>query len=283
MKTFHKLTYKYEDRTHIWKTKCDTLIHLYHNFITEFEIKINLLKLASTIGYLEGIIEKLRATRETHTEEPVLYTKMQIANLLDDGNTTLDSMSDMDPSVYAINYLVSSQYHKSRQYSLFSIHSRGVPLNIQSVNDLSLLLLGDNIYNFGELLAHPIYLLQAINSGDLVLHQEFCVVHKAALSAQPVLVQNKNKLLEKINILCLMEIIFSCPVEDRTIPLSIIAERTKLSMEDVELLLMKCLSLLQRNNLVVASIGAMLSWVGSLYVLRRRKRWLRLQYFFILS
>ncbi|MCL7029835.1 hypothetical protein MKW94_015621, partial [Papaver nudicaule] len=86
------------------------------------------------------------------------------------------------------------------------------------------------------------YILQAFNSGDLVRYQELCVVHQAALSAQPALVQNERKLLQKINILCLMEIIFSRPAEDRTIPLSIIAERTRLSVEDVELLLMKSLS-----------------------------------------
>lgn len=34
----------------------------------------------------------------------------------------------------------------------------------------------------------------------------------------------------------------SRPAEDRTIPLSVIAERTKLSIEDVEHLLMKSLS-----------------------------------------
>lgn len=120
----------------------DALIQLYHNFITDFETKINLLKLAhfavivsrqyaekeAAIGYLEGVIEKLRATKETRIEEPVLYIKMQIAlfkleqgeqkeckNLLDDGKTTLDSMTDIDPSVYASFYWVSSQYHKARQ------------------------------------------------------------------------------------------------------------------------------------------------------------------------
>jgi len=52
------------------------------------------------------------------------------------------------------------------------------------------------------------YILQAFNSGDLVRYQELCQVHNDALSAQPALVQNEQKLLEKINILCLMEIIF---------------------------------------------------------------------------
>ncbi|KAI3946567.1 hypothetical protein MKX01_014425 [Papaver californicum] len=295
-KLWHQLTLKLDQFVALAVFQAgDTLIQLYHNFITEFETKINLLKLAhfavivsrqyaekeAAIGYLEGIIEKLRATRETRIEEPILYIKMQIAafrlekgeqkeckNLLDDGKTTLDSMTDIDPSVYASNYWVSSQYHKSRQefaefynsgllYLAYTpVESLSETFKLDLAFDLSLAaLLGDNIYNFGELLAHPIiksllgtkvewlyYILQAFNSGDLVRYQELCVVHKAALSAQPALVQNENKLLEKINILCLMEIIFSRPAEDRTIPLSIIAERTKLSVEDVELLLMKSLS-----------------------------------------
>ncbi|KAI3882098.1 hypothetical protein MKX03_021234 [Papaver bracteatum] len=295
-KLWHQLTLKLDQFVALAVFQAgDTLIQLYHNFITEFETKINLLKLAhfavivsrqyaekeAAIGYLEGIIEKLRATRETRIEEPVLYIKMQIAsfrlekgeqkeckNLLDDGKTTLDSMTDIDPSVYASYYWVSSQYHKSRQefaefynsgllYLAYTpVESLSETFKLDLAFDLSLAaLLGDNIYNFGELLAHPIiksllgtkvewlyYLLQAFNSGDLVRYQELCAVHKAALNAQPALVQNEKKLLEKINILCLMEIIFSRPAEDRTIPLSIIAERTKLSVEDVELLLMKSLS-----------------------------------------
>lgn len=52
------------------------------------------------------------------------------------------------------------------------------------------------------------YILQAFNSGDLVRYQELCRVHNSALRAQPALVENEKKLLEKINILCLMEIIF---------------------------------------------------------------------------
>ncbi|CAK9173468.1 unnamed protein product [Ilex paraguariensis] len=333
----------------------DALIQLYHNFITDFETKINLLKLAhfavivsrqysekeAAISYLEGVIEKLRATKETRIEEPILYTKMQIAilkleqgdqkeckKLLEDGKSALDSMTDIDPSVYASYYWASSQYQKSRQefaefyksallyLAYTSVESLSdsfklvsimvvvvVSLNVNKSTsisttlgkrrrkdnspckacltlgfdvfcvdhestldakgngkdlafDLSLsALLGENIYNFGELLAHPIiksllgtkvewlyYILEAFNSGDLVRYQELCHVHRAALSAQPALMQNEKKLLEKINILCLMEIIFSRPSEDRTIPLGIIAECTKLTVEDVEYLLMKSLS-----------------------------------------
>jgi len=61
-------------------------------------------------------------------EEPILYVKMQVASLklqrgeqqeckklLEEGKTTLDSMTDVDPSVHASVHWVSSQYFKSRQ------------------------------------------------------------------------------------------------------------------------------------------------------------------------
>ncbi|CAD6259792.1 unnamed protein product [Miscanthus lutarioriparius] len=273
----------------------DALIQLYNHFISDFETKINLLKFAhftvvvsrqyldkdAGINYLEGVISKLRDTQESRIEEPILYVKMQIATfllekgnqkdckkLLEEGKTTLDSMVDVDPSVHATYYWVCSQYHKSRQdYSEFyksallylaytTVESLSEPFKQNLAFDLSLAaLLGENIYNFGELLAHPIihsllgtqaewifHMLQAFNSGNLALYQEICKAHNTALSAQLALVQNEMNLIEKINILCLMEIIFSRSSENRTIPMRDIAEQTKLSVEDVEYLLMKCLS-----------------------------------------
>ncbi|KAH7668763.1 26S proteasome regulatory subunit N9 protein [Dioscorea alata] len=295
-KLWHQLTLKLEQFVALAVVQAgDALIQLYNDFITDFETKINLLKLAHfavivsrqysdkqvAISYLEGVIEKLQATKEMRIEEPILYVKMQIAvfkleqgnqkeckKLLEDGKATLDSMTDVDPSVHASFYWISSQYHKSRQefaefykhtllyLAYTTVESLSDSFKLDLAFDLSLsALLGDNIYNFGELLAHPIinsllgskvewlyHILQAFNTGDLVRYQELCHAHNAALNAQPALVANEKKLLEKINILCLMEIIFSRPSEDRTIPLSVIAERTKLSIEDVEYLLMKSLS-----------------------------------------
>ncbi|CAN6240733.1 unnamed protein product [Urochloa humidicola] len=273
----------------------DALIQLYNHFISDFETKINLLKFAhftvvvsrqyldkdAGINYLEGVISKLHDTREARVEEPILYVKMQIATfllekgnqkgckkLLEEGKTTLDSMVDVDPSVHGAYYLVCSQYHKAHQdYSEFykssllylactKMEALSEPFKQSLAFDLSLAaLLGENIYNFGELLAHPIihgllgtqaewifHMLCAFNSGNIALYQELCKAHNSALSAQPALVQNERKLLEKINILCLMEIIFSRSSENRTIPLSAIAEQTRLSVEDVEHLLMKSLS-----------------------------------------
>ncbi|KAG0494127.1 hypothetical protein HPP92_005121 [Vanilla planifolia] len=59
-----------------------------------------------------------------------------------------------------------------------------------------------------------------------------------------------------------MEIIFSRPSEDRTIPLSIIAEQTKLSIEDVEYLLMKSLSVHLIEGIIDEVEGRIhISWV----------------------
>ncbi|XP_057518777.1 26S proteasome non-ATPase regulatory subunit 13 homolog A-like [Amaranthus tricolor] len=315
-KLWHQLTEKLEEFLALAAFQAgDALIQLYHNFITDFETKINLLKLAhfavivsrqyvekeAAIGYLEEVIEKLRATRESRIEEPVLYIKMQIAllkleqgeekdckKLLEDGKITLDSMTDIDPSVHASFYWVSSQYHKARQefaefyknallyLAYTSVETLSDSFKLDLAFDLSLsALLGDNIYNFGELLAHPIlksligtkvewlyYILQAFNTGDLIRYQELCNVHKDALNAQPALVANERKLLEKINILCLMEIIFSRPAEDRTIPLNVIAERTRLTIEDVEYLLMKSLSVHLIEGIIDQVEGTVhVSWV----------------------
>nr|ADE77761.1 unknown [Picea sitchensis] len=59
-----------------------------------------------------------------------------------------------------------------------------------------------------------------------------------------------------------MEIIFSRPSEDRTVPLSIIADRTKLSIEDVEYLLMKSLSVHLIEGVIDQVDGTVhVSWV----------------------
>ncbi|KAL6985668.1 26S proteasome non-ATPase regulatory subunit 13 A [Sarracenia purpurea var. burkii] len=285
-KLWHQLTLKLEQFVALAVFQAgDALIQLYHNFITDFETKINLLKLAhfavivsrqysekeAAISYLEGVIEKLRATRETRIEEPILYIKMQIAivnvekgdqkeckKLLEDGKSTLDSMTDIDPSVYACYYWVSSQYHKARHWLHTFLLTDFFFLNV----DYDILQLVQVKSLLGTKVEWLYYILEAFNSGNLVRYQELCNVHRAALSAQPALVENEKKLLEKINILCLMEIIFSRPSEDRTIPISIIAERTKLTVEDVEYLLMKSLSVRLIEGIIDQVEGTVhVSWV----------------------
>ncbi|KAK9816790.1 hypothetical protein WJX72_005132 [[Myrmecia] bisecta] len=274
----------------------DFLIPLYEHFIASFAHKINLLKLAhiaitvaqqysqpdDAITFLEGVIKQLEETKLPRIDQPVLIMRAQIAQyklkmgyvqeckgLVEAAKETLDSLHDVDPSVSAQVHFVGSLYYKhkqdfanfyksSLQYLAF-ISSDNLPTDtrLALAVDISLAaLLGDNIYNFGELLLHPIInvldgtkytwlkeMLACFNHGDLHQYDELCAKYAAVLNSQPAMVENERKLRQKITILCLMELIFSLPAEQRTIPLSTIAQRTKLDTDGVELLLMKTLSL----------------------------------------
>jgi len=113
-------------------------------------------------------------------------------------------------------------------------------------------LLGENVYNFGELLAHPILsslkgtaeswlvdLLFAFNSGDLKKFESL----RPVWSKQDDL-RNQSALLErKIRLLCLMEMAFARHARDRQISFDEISKTAGIPMKDVEMLVMKALSL----------------------------------------
>ena len=63
------------------------------------------------------------------------------------------------------------------------------------------------------------------------------------LNSQPALVTNERKLREKITVLCLMAFVSSLPAEKKSVSLAAIGERTKLSIDSVEFLLMKAMAL----------------------------------------
>ena len=172
-------------------------------------------------------------------------------------------MPSPDPSVSAAYHYVASQYHKAKQ--AFAEFYREGMLYLAHVScetlpettrrdlavDLSLAaLLGDDVYGFAELIAHPILgalagtpfswltdILNAFNDGDLHAYDALCVAHADALNAQPALVAHERKLREKITILCLLQIVFASPADEREIALQTIADRTKLTVDGVEFLL----------------------------------------------
>lgn len=106
-------------------------------------------------------------------------------------------------------------------------------------------------------------LLECFNSGDIHRYDELCLRHASVLNSQPALVSHERKLREKITILCLMELVNSMAAEGRTIPLSAIAERTKLPMDGVEFLLMKALALhLIEGVIDQVNESVQVSWVS---------------------
>ncbi|GMH33329.1 hypothetical protein BSKO_01163 [Bryopsis sp. KO-2023] len=291
------------------------LISLYDNFIADFAGKLNLLKLAhlavrvskhyseidQRLAFLEGVVESLKQLRHVKVEEPSLYLRMHIGEnkllkgdvvackaLMEEGKEKLESATDFDPSVSATVHYVCSQFHKAQKdfgefyksalMYLAYTSSDSLPKDFKLALgvDISLsALLADNVFNFGELLLHPILeildassfkwlheLLEVFNTGDIGRYDEMCQQYDKDLRAQPALVECQRQLREKITIMCLLELIFRLPAEERQISLQVIADRTKLSLDGVEFLLMKALSL----HLIEGSIDQVdgfvqVSWV----------------------
>ena len=117
--------------------------------------------------------------------------------------------------------------------------------------------LGEDIYNFGELLVHPVVgllkqspsyawlyeMLECFHQGDIDAYDGLCKANAQVLNSQPALVAHERKLREKITVLCLMAYVSSLPAEKKSVSLAAIGERTKLSIDAVEFLLMKALAL----------------------------------------
>ena len=191
---------------------------------------------------------------------------------------TLKNMLDVHPSVSASVHWAAAQYAKLHQdfegfyqasvrYLAYinSEELEGEQRTALAVDIALSALLGEGIFGFGELLLHPIVtaldtpqlrwlrqILDCFEKGDLHRYEALCVEHAAYLNAQPALVAHERRLREKITILCLLELVFATPPDARTIPLAEVAARAKLSIEGVEALLMRCLSL----HLIEGSIDA---------------------------
>lgn len=109
-------------------------------------------------------------------------------------------------------------------------------------------ILGQDIFNFGELLLHPILkklkpeheymreLLFAFNSGNMAKFNEL----KPKWQTQPDLVVHETEMRKKICLLCLMEMAFASP--NAVLSFEKIATATDCLKNDVELMVMKALS-----------------------------------------
>ncbi|KAL7749532.1 26S proteasome regulatory subunit [Sorochytrium milnesiophthora] len=198
----------------------------------------------------------------------------------------LESVDNIDTRVSAAFYRVSADYYKAKgefakyyQTALLFLGCLGdkvdeMPMNerVERAHDLSLAaLMSPEIYNFGELLMHPILdsltgtqhdwlrqLLFAFNAGDLTKFDTL----SAQFSKMPLLQQNIVFLRMKICLMALIEFVFKRSSDNRSIKFAEIAHETRLPIDEVEHLLMKALSL----NLIRGSIDqvdgvALVRWV----------------------
>ncbi|KAG4303961.1 hypothetical protein PORY_002614 [Pneumocystis oryctolagi] len=258
-------------------------------FVISFSQNINKLKLVmlglSASGQCESNIEAIKFlsslldnVNTPTTKDAYVYALIEIARikmlcgdldscyeLLSKSSKILDELDSVDPIIYALFYRVNADYYKSKaNYGLFyknsllflacnDFSSLSIHEQQQWAYDLSIAaLLGDTIYNFGELLLHPILdtlsdtehewlrqLLFAFNSGNILKFESLMghfLKHSLLQSSIPFLRQ-------KICLTALIEAIFRRSPHDRILKFSTIADETHLPEYEIEHLVMKALSL----------------------------------------
>ncbi|KAL9894572.1 regulatory particle non-ATPase 9 isoform 1-T2 [Glossina fuscipes fuscipes] len=284
------------------------LMQLYQNFIQTFEMKINPYGL---VQILEVVVEHISDKKEAIEFLTKLKDKIKICDeavwyiQVLQGNIYLTYLNDLDAAkniieelrdvleevgnvtpVHGKYYMLASQYYrrvgKHSDYYRCGLQFLGCSLDefprdqwAQQAFFLGLAaLLGDGIYNIGELLAHPILaslkgspnewlinLLKAFNAGDIKRFNEM----KPTWSKIPDLLAQEVKLRQKISLLCLMEMTFKRSATQRNISFEDIAKETQLPLDEVELLIMKALA----QDLVRGEIDQVAGVVNMSWVLPR--------------
>uniref|UniRef100_A0A0N5AG69 26S proteasome non-ATPase regulatory subunit 13 n=1 Tax=Syphacia muris TaxID=451379 RepID=A0A0N5AG69_9BILA len=187
----------------------------------------------------------------------------EIRQMIEDTQVLLDDLPGVS-SVHAPFYKVSSIYLKEigdhAGYYREALRYLGCEdqqlLSTEEKKMQALLLgfaalLGEDIYNFGELLAHPILkaldntpekwvvdVLYAFNAGDLNKFREY----EEQMSGWDDIKKHKDFLIAKIQLLSLMEIALGRPSKERYIPFDEIAAKAQIDLNKVEFLVMKALS-----------------------------------------
>ncbi|KAK9754084.1 PCI domain [Popillia japonica] len=306
-KLWHQLTLKLTDFVkNPTLQKGDNLIQLYNNFISTFENKINPLSLVEISAFIVeqytnkkdavAFLEKLQVKVKTNTDAENLCKVLS-------GQIYLDKLNDLDATkkiieevevtldnadgvtaVHGRFYLLASQYYRilgdHAQYYRTALRYLGcieldtlqLPTQQQHAFYLGLAaLLGEGVYNLGELLAHPVLetlkttenswlvdLLYAFNSGDINKFESM----KTKWASIADLAAQELFLRQKISLLCLMEMTFKRPSHNRQLTFTEIANETKLPLNEIELLVMKALS----QGLVKGAIDQVASTVNMTWV-----------------
>ncbi|ETW02801.1 hypothetical protein H310_05288 [Aphanomyces invadans] len=240
--------------------------------------------LTSILTYLQT--KKTKITQHTtpnpHAIESVLVCRMYTASfqvklkqlaevkaILADNKDAVEGLVGADPLVHAAYYRVACEYYSAvgpadkfyksaLMFLAYSLYDDIKPAErfALAVNISIAALTGEDVFNFGEVLATPILsalqgtdkewlsdLLHAFNRGDIDQFNIIVGNHRAEYNAQPALVNKADYVKEKVALLALMVLIFHRPSQERNIPFADIATATRLPLNQVEWLTMRALSL----------------------------------------
>ncbi|KAI9723582.1 MAG: hypothetical protein M1812_000882 [Candelaria pacifica] len=281
-------------------------IAVYKTFILSFADKINQLKLV-TLGLntasqydrerLMFLVSLASKVNKPSSQDAYVYATVAVARVklqlqdydgarkdLDHAEQILDSFDSVETVVHASFYRVNADYYHARLE--FASYYKNALLYLACIDlsdltqeeresrayDLSVAaLVSDAIYNFGELLLHPI-LDSLVDTAHAWLRKLLFAFNRGDLAAYDVLVDNisKNNLLkehekflyQKISLSALTETVFRRPPHDRAMTFTTISDETKVKPSEIEILIMRALSLgLLRGSIDQVAQIARISWV----------------------
>jgi len=209
--------------------------------------------------------------------QPPLLLRLEIGRVLvkaGEARTAKDVLDLVEPQLqgffrtelHAKFYQLAMEYSKAKgQASLYfknalvflgyvDLNSLSREEKIALSSDLALAaLLGEDVYNFGELLQHPILaslqeagldwlleMLKAFNLGEISKFEE---LFGKFSHLQEALARNQQFLLQKVRTLALVEMVFRRPSNDRSISFADIAEACQIGIREVEIVMMKSMAL----------------------------------------
>lgn len=203
---------------------------------------------------------------------------------LDACETVLDTFDSVENVVHAAFYRTNADYYQAKHdfapyyrttllyLACIDLESLNQPERQQLAYDLSVAaLVSDSIYNFGELLLHPILdslkdtqnswlrdLLLAFNRGDLGAYD----ILASNMSKNALLKEHQMFLYQKISLSALTETVFRRPPQDRAMTFATISQETKVRPNEIEHLIMKALSLgLLKGTIDQVAEVARITWV----------------------
>ncbi|KAK4156821.1 hypothetical protein C8A00DRAFT_40727 [Chaetomidium leptoderma] len=284
-------------------------LQFYKVFVLKFADKINQLKLvdlalkAATqcrdnqerLSFMEAVVKKVD---NEESQDALVFATIAVARVrldledldgarkdLDRAERVLDSFDSVETIVHAAFYGANADYYQAK--ADFGSYYRNALLYLACIDikslsaaerrnrayDLSIAaLVSTRLYNFGELLLHPILdalsesqadqwlreLLFAFNRGDLAAYD----VLADHISSSALLAQHSRQLREKIYLAALTEAVFRRPPHDRAMTFATIAAETKVRPDEIEHLIMKALSLgLLRGTIDQVDEVAHINWV----------------------
>ncbi|KAI8930000.1 hypothetical protein BC831DRAFT_440903 [Entophlyctis helioformis] len=289
-KLWHQLTLAIEKFASLL-VAAPALLPLYENFVVDFERKINPINFVqflakatrqikdpkAALTFLGGQAEKLK----DHSKEAFVLASMEASHYrqvtgdldgckksIDECEKILADQTATDPIINAAFYRVSAEYYKAKMAYPQYYHNALLFLSSVNVDELSIqerqerayelamsALLGEGLYNFGELLMHPILdslkgtifewlraLLFQFNSGDIEGFEK--ASRSGDFLKQPLLVSALPFLRQKLCLMTLIEAVFKRSKESRgRMTFFEISRETRVALDEVEHLVMKALSI----------------------------------------